>query len=105
MPFQHFFYIIVFGCLECVGHSFFVAYVAHYVFLRDVWIRTQRAAVAGGATRLPTHPSPYFPTFSRQQACKNQRICGRKKGLKMPFMEAYNLNEAKNQIIHPKFPP
>jgi hypothetical protein len=25
-------------------HSF--AYVAHFVFLRDVWIRTQRAAVA-----------------------------------------------------------
>jgi hypothetical protein len=30
--------------LECVGHSF--VYVAHLVFLRDVWIRTQRAAKA-----------------------------------------------------------
>jgi hypothetical protein len=30
--------------LECVGHIF--AYVAHFVFLRDVWNRTQRAAVA-----------------------------------------------------------
>jgi hypothetical protein len=27
--------------LECVGHSF--ADVAHFVFLRDVYIRTQRA--------------------------------------------------------------
>jgi hypothetical protein len=30
--------------LEFVGHSF--AYVAHFVFLRDVWIRSQRADVA-----------------------------------------------------------
>jgi hypothetical protein len=29
---------------ECVCHSF--ANAAHFVFLRDVWIRTQRAAVA-----------------------------------------------------------
>jgi hypothetical protein len=35
---------IFFGGLECVGHSF--AYVAHILFLRDVWIRAQRAAVA-----------------------------------------------------------
>ncbi len=40
--------------LELVGHSF--AYVAHFVFLRDVWIRTQRAAVASRrATNLATH--------------------------------------------------
>ncbi len=45
---------IFFGGLECVGHSF--AYVAHIVFLRDVWIRTKRAAVASGrATNLATH--------------------------------------------------
>ncbi len=31
------------GGLECVGHSF--AYVAHSVFLRDVWIRTQGTAM------------------------------------------------------------
>ncbi len=37
-------FCIYFGGLDCVGHSF--AYVAHFVFLRDVWIRTQRAAVA-----------------------------------------------------------
>ncbi len=29
---------IFFGGLECVGHL--IAYVAHFVFLRDVWIRT-----------------------------------------------------------------
>jgi hypothetical protein len=40
--------------LQCVGHSF--AYVTHLVFLRDVWIRTQRATVASRrATNLATH--------------------------------------------------
>jgi hypothetical protein len=39
-----FYFFIFFGGLECVGHSF--AYVTHYVFLRYVWIRTQRAAIA-----------------------------------------------------------
>ncbi len=38
---------IFFGGLECVGHSF--AYVGHFDFLRDFWIRTQRAAVANRA--------------------------------------------------------
>ncbi len=39
---------------ENVGHSF--AYVAHFVFLRDVWIRTKRAAVASRrATNLVNH--------------------------------------------------
>jgi hypothetical protein len=43
-----------FGGLECVGHSF--GYVAHVVFLRYVWIRTQRAAVASRwSTNLATH--------------------------------------------------
>jgi hypothetical protein len=48
------------GLLNCevfnilFGHSF--AYVAHLVFLRDVWIRTQIAAVASRrATNLATH--------------------------------------------------
>ncbi len=45
-----------FGELECVGLSF--AYVDHFVFLRDVWIRNQRVALANRratnlATRLP----------------------------------------------------
>jgi hypothetical protein len=42
--------------LEFVGHSF--AYVVHFEFLKDVWIRTQRAAVASRrATNLATHLS------------------------------------------------
>jgi hypothetical protein len=50
----YFWYIFLAGWLEGVGHF---AYAAHFVFLRNVWIRTQRAAVAEGA--LPTyHPSP-----------------------------------------------
>ncbi len=50
--FSYFLYII---CgLECVGHSF--ANIAHFVFLRNIWIWTQRAAVASrSATNLATH--------------------------------------------------
>jgi hypothetical protein len=52
------------GGLECVGHSF--AYVANCVFLRDVWIRTQRATVARRrAINLATH-HPTYPTNSLQ---------------------------------------
>jgi hypothetical protein len=48
------FFVFFFGGLECVGHSF--TYVAHFVFLRDVRIRTQRAAVASRrVTNLATH--------------------------------------------------
>jgi hypothetical protein len=43
-----YFFCIFFCGLECVGHYF--AYVAHFVFLGDVWIRTQRAAVASRST-------------------------------------------------------
>ncbi len=56
-PFPFFiFFCIFFSGLECVGHFF--AYVAHFVFLGNVWIRTQRDAVAcrctaSFATRLP----------------------------------------------------
>jgi hypothetical protein len=50
------FFVYFSGGLECVGHS--SAYVAHLWFLRDVWIRTQSAAVASWrATNLATHPS------------------------------------------------
>jgi hypothetical protein len=55
-PDQHFvnyFFCKFIGGLECVGHSF--AYIDHLVFLRDVWIRTQRAAV-----EQARHPSPYL---------------------------------------------
>jgi hypothetical protein len=42
------------GGLECVGHSF--NYVATFVFLTDVWIRNQRAAVSSRrANNLATH--------------------------------------------------
>ncbi len=49
---------IFFSGLECDGHSF--AYAVHFVFLRDVWIRTQRAAVVSRhSTDLANHiPSP-----------------------------------------------
>ncbi len=52
-------FLYIFGGLECVGHSF------AYVFLGDIRIRTQRAAVASRcaathlsilATHLPTLP-------------------------------------------------
>jgi hypothetical protein len=45
------FIYLFFVALERVGHSF--AYVSHFVFLRDVWIRTQRAVVASMGA-LPT---------------------------------------------------
>jgi hypothetical protein len=50
--FCSFLYILMAG--YSVGHSF--AYVNHFVFLRDVWIRTQRAAKASRrATNLATN--------------------------------------------------
>jgi hypothetical protein len=53
------FFVYFFGGLQCVGHSF--AYVAHFVFLRDIWNGAQRAAVANRrATNLATH----LPTFN-----------------------------------------
>ncbi len=58
-------FVNYFGGLECVGHSF--AYVANFVILRDVWIRTQSAVVtsrlaanlASVATHLPQLIHPY----------------------------------------------
>jgi hypothetical protein len=38
------YFVYFFGGLSVFSYSF--AYVALFVFLRDVWIRTQRAAVA-----------------------------------------------------------
>ncbi len=47
-------FCLLFGRLECVAHSF--AYVAPFVFLRDVWVRTQRDVVASRrASNLATH--------------------------------------------------
>ncbi len=43
----------------CVGRSF--AYVALFVFLRDVWMLARRAAVASRrASNLATHLPSYF---------------------------------------------
>jgi hypothetical protein len=48
------FYCSFFGGLECAGHSF--ANVVHFVFLKDVWIRTQTAVVVSRrATNFATH--------------------------------------------------
>ncbi len=52
------FFAYLFGGLECVGHSF-KAYVAHFVFFRDVWIRTQRPAVA---SRRATNLASQLPS-------------------------------------------
>jgi hypothetical protein len=48
-----------------LGGVYSVGFVGHFVFLRDVWLRTQRAAVASRhapnlATHIPEliHPSP-----------------------------------------------
>jgi hypothetical protein len=49
-----------FGVLECVGHSF--AYVAHFVFLRYVWIRTQNFCRSKQAPYQLSHPSPKLAT-------------------------------------------
>ncbi len=60
-------FCIFFCGLECVGHSF--AFVAHFVFLRDVLFRIRRAAGASGrATNLATqYPSPStYPPISPQ---------------------------------------
>jgi hypothetical protein len=48
------FFCIFFGGLECVGHSF--AYVAHFVFLRKAWIRTQIATNSTPGGALPSIP-------------------------------------------------
>jgi hypothetical protein len=49
-------FLYIFIGLQCVGHSF--AYVTLSIFLRDVWIRTQRAAVESRRdNNLATHPT------------------------------------------------
>ncbi len=58
----------------CVGHSF--VDVAHFVFLRDVWIRTQRAGVASRrATNLTPHlPLKYLCLFSGEGGHKEDPV-------------------------------
>jgi hypothetical protein len=56
---------VLFGELECVRPSF--VYFALFVFLGDVWIRTQRAAVVPVISKQvryqPSHPSPLLIFF------------------------------------------
>jgi hypothetical protein len=49
-------FFINFCGLECV-HSF--AYVVHFVFLRDVWIRTHESCWSKQARYNLSKPSPY----------------------------------------------
>ncbi len=42
--------------IECIGHSF--ADVAHFVIVRDVWIRTQRFT---GASKSPSNLATHLP--------------------------------------------
>ncbi len=59
------YFLYYFGGLKCVGDTF--AFVAHFVFLRDVCIRTQRAAVASRhATNLATRLPLTLPPISLQ---------------------------------------
>ncbi len=68
-----FFNFNFFGGLDRVGHSF--AYVAHLLFLRDVWIRTQSAAVASWcATDWATHPSTK-PNIPHPITSYSRRVC------------------------------
>jgi hypothetical protein len=50
---SNFFYYTYFWRLQYVGHSF--ACVAHFVFLRDVWIRTRTKRAGWRASNLATH--------------------------------------------------
>jgi hypothetical protein len=48
------FFVYSFCGLDCVGHFF--AYVAHFVFLRNEWIQTQKDALASRrVTNFATH--------------------------------------------------
>ncbi len=58
------FFLYFFGGLECAGYSF--ADIAHFVLLEDVWIRTQRAAVASRcATNLAKPTISLSPPISQ----------------------------------------
>jgi hypothetical protein len=61
------------GALECAGHSF--AYVAHFVFLRDVCIRTQRATVASRrATNFAIHLPFMFIIYIFSCLCRRDSL-------------------------------
>ncbi len=61
VTFNNALFVYFLGGLECVGYSWAYVDHFHFVFLRDGWIRTQRAAVASRhATNLATH-LPMWP--------------------------------------------
>ncbi len=57
------FFVYFLGGLGCVGPTF--AYVAHFVFLGDDWIRTQ---IAAGASNCTTNLATHLPKSSPQVA-------------------------------------
>jgi hypothetical protein len=63
------FFVYFLGGLESVGHSF--AFVAYFVFSREVWIRTQSAAVASmPSTDLAAHfpnLAAHLPVFLKRK--------------------------------------
>jgi hypothetical protein len=66
-------FCIFFGGLVCVGHSF--AYVAHFVVLRDVGMRTQRTTVASRpATILATH-NLFQGSLNKSKGNSMKRFC------------------------------
>ncbi len=51
----------------------FLTYVAHFVFLRDVWIRTQRAAIAiRSTTNIVTHHYSNHKNWTWSALCSTQ---------------------------------
>ncbi len=62
------------GGIECVGHCF--AYLAHFVFLRDVWIRTQKAAVASRRAIINLATHLYLPPPSLQYSRYLMKVSG-----------------------------
>jgi hypothetical protein len=78
--FKQLFLIFIFFAGQCVDHSF--AYVAPFIFLRDVWIRTQRDAVASRrASNLATHLPNFNTTLSPTLRFQCQRMLGSNSGL------------------------
>jgi hypothetical protein len=62
MKYRIVFLVYFFGGLECVGHS--LAHVAHFVFLRDVWIRNPESCRSQQVRYQLSHPSlaTHLPT-------------------------------------------
>jgi hypothetical protein len=71
-------FVYIFGGQKCISHSF--ANVAHFFILRDVWIQTQRAAVASRCvTNLATHfsvlpPDLYYIWYPKIMYCSMLRV-------------------------------